>query len=177
LFTSSNRKIKDAATKALITVITAHSKIYPALLRDFIEVDDLYVSERVCATGFGAACRDIGDSELREISHAIFEALFASNAPPPNINLRDYARAIIEYAAVRSCLHNDTNLDRCRPPYGSKSPLEDRTEEELKRIAEEAGSTTILFSAFPLGFCSIRNRIEGSSFLYDLAERSATAQL
>ena len=100
MFTSSNRKIKDAATKALITVITAHSKIYPALLRDFIEVDDLYVSERVCATGFGAACRDIGDSELREISHAIFEALFASNVPPLNINLRDFLTGVGRPTAV-----------------------------------------------------------------------------
>ena len=53
LFTSSNRSIRDKATKALMAVITAQPAVYPHLLRQFVDVDDLYVGERVCAAGFG----------------------------------------------------------------------------------------------------------------------------
>jgi hypothetical protein len=148
VFTSSNRRIRDTATKALTAVITARPAIYPWLLRRCVEVDDLYVGERVYAAGFGAVCRGIGDPELREISQAVYQAIFVSKTPPLNINLRDYARALIEYAAIRSCLHEQVDLDRCSPPYSSTWPLEDTTGEELARIAEEAGSTEILSSAF-----------------------------
>ena len=151
LFTSSNRRIRDVATKALIAVVAAQPAIYPNLLRQFIGVDDLYVGERVCAAGFGAVCRGVVDPVLRDISQSVCQAVFLSKTPPLNINLRDYARALIEYAVVRGCLHEEVDLDRCRPPYSSSWPLEDTTEEELERIAEEAGSTEILSSAFRWG--------------------------
>jgi hypothetical protein len=151
LFTSSSRRIRDRATKALISVITAQPAIYPDLLRQFVDVDDLYVGERVCAAGLGAVCRGVGDPEFREISHAVYQAVFLAETPPLNINLRDYARAIIEFAAFKSCLREEINLDRCRPPYRSTWPLEDTTEEDLERVAEEAGSTEILSSAFRWG--------------------------
>ena len=150
-FTSSNRRIRDKATKALIAVITTQPAIYPNLLRQFVEVDDLYVGERVCAAEFGAVCRGVGDPELREISQAAYGAVFFSETPPLNINLRDYGRALVEYAAVRSCLHEEVDLDRCRPPYSSDWPLDDATEGELERIAEEAGSTAILSIGLPVG--------------------------
>ena len=151
LFTSSHRRIRDTSTKALIAVITARPGIYPDLLRQFIAVDDLYVSERVCAAGFGAVCRGVGDPELREISQAVDQAVFLSKTPPLNINLRDYARALIEYAEVRSCLHEEVDLDRWRPPDTRGWPFEDMTEEALERIAENAGGKQILRSAFGWG--------------------------
>lgn len=149
-FASSNRKIRDTATKALIAVIAARPSIYPDLLQRFIEVDDLYVGERVCAAGFGAAVR-IGAAELKEISHAIYEVIFASGEPPVHLNLRDYAQAIVQYAALRECIDERIDLVRCTPPYKSSWPLEDAVDAELTRMVEEAGGIQILHSALEWG--------------------------
>ena len=147
LFTSSHRRIRDTSTKALIAIITARPGTYPDLLPQFVDVDDLYVGERVCAAGFGAVCRGIDDAELREIAKAVYQAVFLSNSPPLNINLRDYARATIELVATRGGLPDDVDFHRCQPPYGGSWPLEDTTKDELERIAETAGDKQILRSA------------------------------
>src|SRR5262249_55086567 len=67
--------------------------------------------------------------------------------PHLNINLRDYARAVIEYALWRGCLDSGIELEKCRPPYRSPWPLSDITLEELESIAEASGDRHILLSA------------------------------
>jgi hypothetical protein len=151
IFTSSHRPVRDTATKALISLFTNRPEIIPVIVGQFSNIDDLYVMERICAAAFGAITRGIDQPEIKAASYAVYNVIFDLDTPPLNINLRDYARAIIEYALEQNCLDERVEIDKCRPPYRSEWPLHDVTEDELEALAEKAGDREILSSAFRWG--------------------------
>lgn len=145
--TSSNRNIRDKATKALSSIFSSRPEVLPGIVRDFSDVDDLYVMERVCAAALGAVTRGIEKEHVVAAAEAVYESVFKPETPYLHIILRDYARAIVEYAKYLGCLSTEIDLAKCRPPYHSSWPLTDITEDELKAIAERAGDTQILHSS------------------------------
>lgn len=152
MLTSSNRPLRDNATKALISILVNRPKLIPVVVEHFQRIDDLYVMERVCVAVFGATVRLSAIEDVKASAEAIYRAVFAHEIPQLNINLRDYARAIIEYAYQRNSLNGKiVDIEKCRPPYKSKWPLSDTTEEEIERLAEEAGGKQILWSVLKMG--------------------------
>ena len=147
IFTSSNCPLRDSATKALVCIFLKEPQLIPSMIELFQRTDDLYVMERICAAILGAATRDIPGDHLKLSAQALYLAIFARETPHLNILLRDYARAVIEYAFLQRCLPEEVDIEKCRPPYRSDWPLNDTTEEELKRLAEEAGGNQIFWSA------------------------------
>lgn len=81
-FTSSNRRIRDKATKALTSLLITRADLFSVLLERFKEVDDLYVFERLLAAAFGASCRDQCLKRLTSYSSVIFHSIFADGSPP-----------------------------------------------------------------------------------------------
>jgi len=153
MFTSSNRPIRDTATKALVSIFISRPELITDLLQSFRDVDDPYVMERLCAAVLGAMTREMSHMHIKVAARGIYQTIFAYENPPVNINCRDHARAAIEYALVKGCLDDDIDIDieKCRPPYKSQWPLNEVTQEEVENIAEVSGDKAILRSVLTPG--------------------------
>lgn len=141
-FTSlSHRWVRDMATKALATLLVDRRTLATALIKQFADVDDAYVVDRVLAAAYGAATRRSSDEGLAELARAAFVAVFARNPLPTHALIRDHARGIIELAKSRGVLPSDVPIDRARSPYPRGAPLEMISEDTLETYVEKHGDS------------------------------------
>ena len=97
--TTPNRSLRDKTTQALIALLTKRLSVVLQLLKQFKDVNDPYVSERLYGVAYGCAIRSRSEEkELQELSQWIYDEIFKGSNPPVNILLRDYARGVIEFA-------------------------------------------------------------------------------
>ena len=121
MLTTSNRFLRDRATKALVSLLTGRLGAMVRLVERFADVDDPYVVERVYAVAYGTAMRSQNAGEVGTLAAYVYAHVFASGAPPAHILLRDYARGVVERALnLRADFHVDETL--IRPPYKSRWP-------------------------------------------------------
>lgn len=120
-FTSSNRFLRDRATKAAVNLLDDRVMLVARLVRHFADVDDLYVQERILAVACGVALRSYDAREVTSLAEAVHETVFAAGTPPAHILLRDYARAVIERSVY---LGGKVTFDAevANPPYRSGWP-------------------------------------------------------
>lgn len=154
--TSSNRYLRDAATKALVRLLQNRVTVLIKILQQFEGVNDTYVSERLYAVAYGCALRTQDQMSLGPLSDYIYRTIFNTDQIYPHILLRDYARGVIEYTLYLN-LNPDIEVERIRPPYHSIFPKDIPTKEEIdvkyKPKAEEGnyggkkwGATAIIRS-------------------------------
>ena len=119
--TSSNRFVRDRATKGLVTLFTGRLDGLRQLAERFHRVDDPYVVERIYAVAYGVATRCHAPEEITSLANSVYRFVFADAKPPPHILLRDYARGVVERALH---LGADVDIDESliRPPYCSDWP-------------------------------------------------------
>lgn len=133
--TSSNRFLRDRATKALVCLLGPRIETLRHVLTQFNGVNDPYVSERLYAVAYGCAMRSNDNEGIANLARDIYDTIFSAGCPPAHLTLRDYARGVIEAA-----LHNDGDLDiqveRIRPPYKSKWPDQIPSKEDLQKYKE-----------------------------------------
>ena len=132
---SSNRQLRDCATKALVSLLYRRVPVLVDLLTHFDSVDDPYIAERLYAATYGCALSTTDPEALKALASAVSERVFASGHPPVDIMLRDYARGVVEVAVERRVGLSGVNLDLVRPPYKSSWPVRIPSEETLKRLA------------------------------------------
>ena len=121
MLTTSNRFLRDRATKALVCLLTGRFDALVRLVNDFDDVDDPYVRERVYAIAYGVAMRSNDASQVEKIGHAVYENIFKTDSPPAHILLRDYASGVVERALyLNPSLDIDERL--IRPPFKSEWP-------------------------------------------------------
>ena len=130
--TSSNRFIRDRATKALVSIFTSRLPILRKLIENFLDVNDLYVLERLFAVAYGCSMRSNNSPTIAELAQAVYEWIFQSGSPIPHILLRDYARGVIEIALHRK-LEIKVDAGKIRPPFNSKFPENILSKDELKK--------------------------------------------
>ncbi|HAZ12953.1 MAG: hypothetical protein A2X86_09195 [Bdellovibrionales bacterium GWA2_49_15] len=120
-FTTPNRQLRDKATKATVRLLENHLNTAEKLFKNFIDVNDLYVLERVLASCMGATTRSRDLSGLDALALSVFESIFRSGEPPVHLVLRDYARTICEFAFLKN---PDIKITKnlIRPPYKSEWP-------------------------------------------------------
>lgn len=130
MFTTSNRLLRDRATKALVTLLTGRMPAVGRLVERFADVDDPYVVERIYAVAYGTSMRCHDPDEVGTLAERVYARMFATGAPPPHILLRDYARGVVERALY---LGSKVQVDasHIRPPYKSQWPTIP-TEEDIK---------------------------------------------
>ncbi|MCD6239204.1 MAG: ATP-binding protein [Thermotogae bacterium] len=134
--TTSNRYLRDRATKALVSLLTKRIYVLRQVIREFLNVNDPYVLERLFAVAYGCAVRSMDNNAIAELAEDVYEWIFKDGTPPPDILLRDYARDVIELALHRG-IKLDINVEKIRPPYKSEWPsFEIPTKEELKKYSE-----------------------------------------
>ena len=121
MLTTSNRFLRDRATKALVSLLTGRFESTARLVERFACVDDPYVAERVYAVAYGVAMRTHDAKTVGQLASLVYKHVFASGTPPTHILLRDYARGVIERAIF---LGSDIEFDETlvRPPYKSAWP-------------------------------------------------------
>jgi len=134
--TTSNRYLRDRATKALVSILTKRIHVLREIIHEFLNVNDPYVLERLFAVAYGCTMRSMDNNAIAELAEDIYEWIFKDGNPLPHILLRDYARGVIELALHHGIKLN-IDVEKIRPPYKSEWPsFEIPTEEELKKYSE-----------------------------------------
>jgi len=133
--TTSNRRLRDKTTKALVALLQRRVHILRRIIKRFLNVNDPYVLERLLAVAYGCATRSSDHKSIGELANNLYEWIFKEAEPPVHILIRDYARGVIELA-----LHHGVALDidvrRIRPPYSSKWPSFIPSSDELEKYGE-----------------------------------------
>lgn len=133
LLASTNRKLRDQTTKALVNLLEQQPEALLAILKAFKNIDDLYILERLYAVVYGCVLRTEKNENIIKISKTVYNYVFKKGNPPAHLLLRDYARNTIEYAIYKNPSLK-FNLDLVRPPYKSKMPNYYPSEEEIKKF-------------------------------------------
>lgn len=156
--TTPNRCLRDRATKALVSILTDRIHVLRHIIREFLDVDDIYVLERLFAVAYGCAMRSTNINAIGELAKDVYELIFGKSGPPAHILLRDYARGVIEYAQHQG-VELDIESKKVRPPYASDWPAEIPREKDLEKYGEweegmpddENARLTIFSSVMRLG--------------------------
>lgn len=130
--TSCNRFLRDSATKALIAILENRIEVLIELLKDFEDVNDPYIYERLFAVAYGCTLRSQNRNGLKQLAEYVYKVIFNKEYVYPHILLRDYARGVIEYSLH---LGLDINVDKqkIRPPYQSDWFDNIPTNDEIKQ--------------------------------------------
>lgn len=123
-FTTSDRAVRDRATKGLVSILTDHPRAVLTLLGRFTGVDDGYLLERLCAALYGAAlqgrwAREDAAAIAADVDHRLFR-----EAPPLNCLTREHGRLLIQWAIHVGALPADYDLGPSTGPYTSIWPIE-----------------------------------------------------
>ncbi len=121
MLTAPDPRVRNAATRALVNLLTGRLPSVARLVDRFSDVDDPYLLERLYAVAYGVATRTHDAHKVGHLAERVYAHVFAANAPPAHILLRDHARGVLDRA-----LHLQSPIDidvvRIRPPYNSASP-------------------------------------------------------
>jgi hypothetical protein len=116
--TSSNRFIRDRATKALVSLLEKRLHVLTDILKELSDVNDPYISERIYGAAYGCSLRSTNTKAIGKLGQHVYDFVFDKGTPPPNILLRDYARGVVEVALQRGCTLK-IDPEKIRPPYHS----------------------------------------------------------
>ncbi|MCX6214223.1 ATP-binding protein [Spirosoma sp.] len=130
--TSSNRLLRDSATKALVSLFENRILILIQVLQAFEEINDPYVYERLWAVVYGCTLRTKQKEFLKPLSEYTYQCIFNQEEVYPHILLRDYARQVIEYTSYLG-LVTELDLIKIRPPYKSQMPKRFPTNKEIDK--------------------------------------------
>ncbi len=132
---SSNRFLRDRATKALVSILYSRPEVLLRLLKRFELVDDPYIQERLFAVTYGCILQvGVPRAGVLQLAHYTYERIFKKGAPPKHILWRDYARNIVETAAaIDPAFEGKVDLRMVRPPYRSRFPTKVPSTAVLKK--------------------------------------------
>lgn len=132
-FSTTDRRVRDSATKAAVSVAERCPSALADVLRRFRGMNDPYIVERLCAVACGVALRAEDSVTAPLIASALEEML--QDAWPEHLMTRDYVRRV--HDAALSCGQDGTS---CKPPYGSAWPVEATAFGDLQTLADEPGA-------------------------------------
>lgn len=149
---TSDRRIRDRATKALVVLLSYHPAIVEPLLARFVDIDDTYVLERILCAIYGAAMQGRWKpGNASKVVVAVNASIFAAGTPPVNILVRDHSRNLILWASNHGHLPAGFDLTPSQMPYASSWPIEFVSDATIAGFKE----------TYPTGFVS-SSRIVGS---------------
>lgn len=137
LFSTSNRRLRDSATKALICILIDRANLILKLLQKFKDIDESYISERLFAATYGALVKTAQTRYFKELGEYIYNQIFNKDEVYPHILLRDYARNSIDFI-IKKGINLDISFDKVCPPYKSHFPSlkELPSNEEIKKYED-----------------------------------------
>lgn len=170
ILSSTNRRLRDQTTKAMVNLLEQQPKALIAILKAFENIDDKYISERLYAVAYGCVLRTAQNESIKEIAQYIYDTIFKESNPPEHILLRDYARNAVEYAIYKQVgLNIDEEL--IRPPYKSQLPIFP-TEDDISKYDIDSKSPDYDKDVSPFF-----NRIHFSVMHFDFGEKMVEPEL
>jgi hypothetical protein len=130
--TTSDRFVRDRATKALVALLEQRVQVLTGLLDHFAHVAEPYVQERLCAVAYGCAMRTSQIAELQSLAQGVYNRVFRDENPPPSVLLRDHARGVVD-CAVRRGAELEYEPSRIVPPFCSGWPKRPPSLDQLGR--------------------------------------------
>lgn len=118
--TSSNRRLRDHVSKAMVEILKEHFEFCIILLQKFQDVNDPYVLQRLYGIVFGACCKKMMQEvdTYRYLAEYVYQSVFNKEKVYPDILLRDYARLIIEKFILENPDYEGIiDMNKVRPPY------------------------------------------------------------
>lgn len=144
---TSNRAVRDRATKALVNLLSSKLSVAAALLEKFVDVDDLYISERLLAACYGAVMQGVDRAGCKAVSSATWANYFAGDRKPPlHLLARDYALGILLYTQAAGQLPPEVDIEAGKAKFTSPWPLEPVTDEDLKEYRKKGYGDSIFSS-------------------------------
>ncbi|HMU46118.1 MAG TPA: ATP-binding protein [Chitinophagaceae bacterium] len=136
LFTSSNRHLRDRATKAFATLFIDRIHLLKDFIEEFKSVNDPYILERVIGGSFGAIVHSKDQAFNTQVAQYIYDDFFSHRKPPLNILTRDYGKGIIEFVVSKGnkLKYKKENL---YPPFDYEFPTSFPDEAWIKTIEIE----------------------------------------
>lgn len=132
---STNRQLRDYATKAAIFLFIENIALLKSVMVDFEKVNDPYITQRIYAVVLGAAIRNNISQDLADLANYICNKVFREQGIEPDILLRDYARLTLEYCHY---IGVDIQLsDLMRPPYKSAKLPDAPTDDQIIKYSQE----------------------------------------
>lgn len=142
--TTSCRHTRWRARKSLARVLSFIPCKINDLISGYTKVDDVYLVESLYGAVYGAVLSVNKDDITQSVAMAVFENIFNDVVHFPQLQLRDYARGILEYAYHKKLLKGiDGVPEKFRPPYSSKWPLENVSLKEIDDILGDRFSNSI----------------------------------
>lgn len=130
---TSNRAVRDRATKALVNLLSSNLSDGAELIGKFANIDDAYIAERLLAACYGAAMQGVDRSGCKVLVSAVWTNHFSDGSQPPlNLLARDFALGILLYALNVGQLPSHVDIDACKAKFTSAWPLEVVTVEALE---------------------------------------------
>lgn len=132
---STNNKLRDDSTHALIYLLKDDVDSLINLLNHFEGVNDLYIYERLLAVAYGVALRNRNFEDIKPLVKYIYNEIFCKDNDYTHILLRDYARSIIEYGMY---LNEDWMIDESKLWMNSCENISEiPTDDEINVINEK----------------------------------------
>lgn len=144
---TSNRAVRDRATKGLVNLLSSKLSVATALLDRFVEVDDPYICERLLAACYGAMMQGIDRTGCKAVASSVWRNYFAADQTPPlHLLARDYALGTLLYAQAAGQLLPEVDIDAAKAKFTSPWPLEQVTDEDLKEYRKKGYGDSIFAS-------------------------------
>jgi hypothetical protein len=144
---TSNRAVRDRATKALVNLLSSNLKVVAPLLDKFGQVDDPYISERLLAACYGAMMQGIDRVGCTAVASAIWRNYFAEDRTPPlHLLARDYALGSLLYARAANQLPPEVDIEAAKAKFTSPWPLEVVTDDDLEAYRKKGYGDSIFSS-------------------------------
>lgn len=144
---TSNRAVRDRATKALVNLLSSKLSMAAALLGKFVNVDDPYISERLLAACYGAVLQGMDRAGCAAAASAVWSNYFAGDRTPPlHLLARDYALGTLLYAQAAGQLPSEVDIEASKTKLTSPWPLESVTDEGLQEYRKRGYGDAICSS-------------------------------
>lgn len=144
---TSNRAVRDRATKGLVNLLSSKLTVAAALLDRFVNVDDPYICERLLAACYGAMMQGVDRTGCKVVAAAVWRNHFAAERTPPlHLLARDYALGILLHAQTAGQRPPEVDIDAAKAKFTSPWPLEPVTDEDLKEYRKKGYGDSICSS-------------------------------
>jgi len=123
MLTTSYHALRDASTLCILKLLNKNLNVAIPLLEAFKDIEEPHIQERIYAAVYGAVVRSKDSKNISTVALFVYDEIFASDNPPIDVILRDYARSVIEYALyLNPNLSVDIEIEKINPPYRAVLP-------------------------------------------------------
>jgi hypothetical protein len=129
---AADRQVKDWATRAVTSVLTARPQVIPNVLQRLLDSDDDEVRERVLLSCYSALIVSRDTNIVPKVTSMLHAAFHSEPAAFDNALIRDHIRCITELARELNVLPDGCDPELTMQPISSEWPLELPSDDQVK---------------------------------------------